>query len=474
MNSLKTIPHIERLLLPLLLLALLVVSTASANPPDAKQRPNIIFIFADDWGWGDLGYRGHAFFKTPHLDKLAQQGTDFQQFTVASGVCSPSRAAVMTGHFPAQHSIHGHFATLEKNAARAMPDWLNPAVVQLPRLLKEAGYATGHFGKWHLTNTDAKDAPLPEAYGYDEAAVFNGPGKQANPANSDVDDMTIDFIKRHKDQPFFINVWLHETHTYHFPKPEYMEQFAHLDEQHQVYAAVLAEGDARVGRIMGALEQQGIADNTLVIFSSDNGPERSKPADTPEAEKMGKDYSYAHEVLTGYGTYASVGSSGGLRSRKRSLYEGGIRVPFIVHWPGHTPAGAVDETTVITAVDLLPTFAEIAGVALPDCYTPDGESMADALRGKPLKRSKPIFWNWRGPKNGDWWPCWVVRDGDWKFLMDEEGKRRELYHIPNNSTESQNLIEEHPDIAMKLEGMLNDWRESIPESPPQDCLSSLR
>lgn len=136
----------------------------AAVAPIKNTKPNIVFIFADDWGWGDLGCHGHRYVKTPNIDRLAAEGNEFRQFTVASGVCSPSRAAVLTGHFPARHSIHGHFATVESHVERGMPDWLDPDVVLLPRLLKDAGYATGHFGKWHLTNIMVPDAPLPTAY----------------------------------------------------------------------------------------------------------------------------------------------------------------------------------------------------------------------------------------------------------------------------------------------------------------------
>ena len=132
------------------------------------DRPNIVFIFADDWGWGDLGCHGHPYLKTPHIDRLAKEGTDFHRFSVASGVCSPSRAAVMTGHFPARYSIDGHFAWVPSNQKRNMPDWLNPQAPLLTRFLQEAGYATAHYGKWHLANDMIPDSPLPTAYGVDE------------------------------------------------------------------------------------------------------------------------------------------------------------------------------------------------------------------------------------------------------------------------------------------------------------------
>ncbi|MEO1996395.1 MAG: sulfatase-like hydrolase/transferase, partial [Planctomycetaceae bacterium] len=245
----------------------------------------MVFIFADDWGWGDLGCHGHPYLKTPHLDRLASQGTEFYQFTVASGVCSPSRAAVMTGHFPARYAIHGHFATVASHVKRGMPDWLDPEAVLLPRLLKNAGYATAHYGKWHLTNIMVKDAPLPIKYGYDDYAAFNCSGLQM-PVHEDVE-RSIAFIKKsHAERkPFFINLWIHEPHTPHYPQPEYLKRFSHLtDEPSRIYAAVLAHADARIGQLLATLDRLKLSDNTLVIFSSDNGPENTGPASRRRSE----------------------------------------------------------------------------------------------------------------------------------------------------------------------------------------------
>ncbi len=472
----KTYTFLKRsfqLLFGFLFLASAAIPLPVHSAPMA-ERSNIVFIYADDWGWGDLSLRDHEYIRTPNIDRLAQEGIDFQQFTVSNPVCSPSRTAVMTGHFPARHSIHGHFATLEKNARRGMPDWLDNSIVLLPRLLQNAGYTTAHFGKWHLTNVDAKDAPLPETYGYDESAVWNGPGPQASPANSDVDDMAIDFINRNKDKPFFINVWLHESHTAHFPKEQYLKNYENLIEPHQVYAAVIEEGDHRVGRIMETLEQNGLTENTLIIFSSDNGPERQKTDVVTKKEKFMESRACTNEVDIGYSRYASVGSAGGLRGHKRSLYEGGVRVPFIVRWPAKTPAGKINSTTVISAVDLLPTFCEVAGVELPEGYTPDGESLYEALTGKEVRRTKPVFWNWTGPADGDWWPRWGIRAGDWKLLIDNEGNRRELYNIPDDPAESHNVIQDHPELAEKLQQQILDWKQTLPEAPPENGLSGLR
>ena len=156
----------------------LVVLALGYTLSAVDTKPNIIFIFADDWGWGDLSCHGHPYVKTPNLDRLAQEGTDFQLFTVASGVCSPSRATVLTGQYPSRNSIHGHFATIQSHVQRGMPDWLDPKTVLLPRLLQENGYATAHFGKWHLSNNMVSDSPLPNVHGYDTYGAFNCSGPQ--------------------------------------------------------------------------------------------------------------------------------------------------------------------------------------------------------------------------------------------------------------------------------------------------------
>ncbi|WP_372846873.1 sulfatase, partial [Pontiella sp.] len=357
---------------------------------DGAMQPNIIFIFADDWGYGDFGKHGSTFCKTPNLDRMAEEGIDFANFTVNSPVCSPSRVAVMTGQFPARHSIHQHFQSVKAHIKRGMADWLDPQAPMLPRMLKEAGYATGHFGKWHLGSV--ADSPTEEAYGYDRFATFNGSGKNEIPKGglSSVDHAER-FIRDFKDRPFFVNLWLHEVHTPHFPQERFMEKFKHLGEAEQVYAAVIAEGDEAVGRVFKLLKELDLDGKTLVVFSTDNGPEHSDENKDHKEKGLGKFY--------------SVGETSGLKGEKRSLFSGGIRVPFLVRWPGVVPQGKTDTTSVITAVDLLPTFLEVAGVPLPQGYRPDGQSVFAAFKGEPFARTKPIYWEWRGGANEEYtWP----------------------------------------------------------------------
>lgn len=453
----------KRLLLSATLLSV-IATCAAAAPQDDGRQPNIIFIFADDWGYGDLGIHGSTFVETPNIDRMASEGIDFVNFTVNSPVCSPSRTAVMTGQFPARNSIHQHFAGIEANQKRGMPDWLDPAVPMLPRLLQKAGYKTGHYGKWHLGK--GKGAPSEDAYGYDGYATFNGSGKNEIKSEGLASvQHAVDFIRRHKDQPFFINLWLHETHLPHFPLEKYLEQFENLDERKRVYASVVAEGDEGVGTILGLLEELGIDEHTLVVFSSDNGPEFPKD----ESAK------FHNNSKRGLGGYYSVGETGGLTGQKRSLYAGGVRVPFIVRWPGVVPEGKTDSTSVMTAVDLMPTFLEVAGVELPEGFKPDGQSVLSAFQAEGFERTKPIYWEWKGPNEQPFtWPHMGIRDGRWKLITNAELRRTELYDLESDWAEAKDVYSEHPDVVQDLSAKLAAWKSTLPAKPKQSTLSNSR
>ena len=431
----------------------------------SKERPNIIFIFADDWGYGDLGIHGSSFCETPNLDRMAKEGTDFANFTVNSPVCSPSRVAVMTGQFPARHGVHQHFQGIKAHIKRGMPDWLDPQAPMLPRMLKEAGYKTGHFGKWHLGR--AADSPSEDLYGYDRFATFNGSKKNEIPKKGLASvDHAEKFIREFKDEPFFVNLWLHEAHLAHFPQKKYLERFEDLDERKKVYASVIAEGDEGVGRILQLLKELKIDEKTLVVFSTDNGPEFTRD----ESHRY-----HGENESSGFGGYYSVGETGGLKGRKRSLFAGGVRVPFIARWPGVIPAGRVDKQSVLTAVDLLPTFLDAAGVDLPKDYTPDGQSALDAFTGKEFRRSKPIFWEWRGGDNQDYtWPSLGIRDGRWKLLMNPERKMVELYDLENDWAEAKDVADSNPEVVQQLVSKLDAWKTGLPTQPTERAMSKAR
>ncbi len=454
-------------LLTTLLLAPLAALHAADTP---KARPNIVFILADDWGWGDLACHGSKLVQTPNIDRLAREGADFHQFNTGSPVCSPSRVAFTTGQFPARFGVHEAIGSFAKNREVRQVDWLDPHAITLPGLLQQAGYITGHVGKWHLGSGQAGDAPMPAAYGIGEHALFAGtshPQATQIASHHEVYDAAVKFLREHKAQPFYLNVWIHETHLPHMPSEESLKECAHLDEQQRVYSAVVADGDKGIGKVLAALKELGLEDNTLVVFSSDNGPEN-----TSRGKGMrGKGSPDEEDGGSGYGGFYSVGSTGGARGRKRSLYEGGVRLPFIVRWPGHIAPGVVNKTTSVAAVDLLPTVCAAANVSLPASFKPDGENMLPALLGKEVTRTQPIFWDWRGrdvPK--DCWPRWAVRDGEWKLVSDD-ATRQELYRSPDDWAEGKNLAKEHPEIVERLSAKLAVWKATLPKEPPPEFIS---
>ena len=443
--------------------------------------PNIVFIFADDWGWGDLGSYGHPQVQTPHLDLLAEEGVLYTQFYVCSGVCSPSRAAALTGRFPSRLGIHGHFADHALNAARGMPNWLDPEVPTYTRLLRDAGYAVGHFGKWHLGHGEG--APEPSAYGIDESRVNAGNGPQLGFEDSEADgraflrgsdeerlassvrsqssriivDESIGFIDRHRDGPFLVNVWLNDTHATLDPDPQQLERYQHVmppGVRHKhvgakaIYYATVTEADRQIGRLIKYLDNAGLRQNTLVIFSADNGPE---------------------DIFIRNASHSGVGSTGPFRGRKRSLYEGGIRVPFIVRWPAAgAEAGAVNDATPVSAVDFLPTFCSLAGVETPDAEELDGEDMSDVLRGAERPRETPLMWEWRFNIHSHHLhrsPMLAIRDGEWKLLLNPAGDRMELYRIPGDPMELNNLADREPSVVNRLRERVLEWQGDLPEGP---------
>ena len=420
------------------------------------KNPNFVFIFCDDLGWADLPVHGHRSVKAhggwivrgelkmPNIDRMAQEGTLFTQFYVNSGVCSPSRTGIMTGQFPGRLGIHDYLGNTKLNQERGMPDYVDPSVTTVTGLLKDEGYATAHFGKWHLGS--GKDAPPPEQYGIDQYnTCLQGPGKRVGSTGM-IADETIAFIESHRETPFYINAWLYDPHSPLRPTEEQMKPYDHLSPRWgnhkgalQVWYAVLTNIDRHVGRILDKLDELGLSENTVVIFSSDNGPE-----------------SGLIPFISHYGGASST-NTGPFRGVKRSLYEGGIREPFIVRWPGGTPAGNVDATSVISGVDFLPTICSLAG-----------EDMSEALIGKPTQKTKPQMWENRFPVYGHVIhksPILAIRDGKWKLLMNPDRSRIELYDIPNDPTELNNLADSNPDVVKNLYERLLKWQATLPKGP---------
>ncbi len=440
-------------------LALFLLLTAAAS---AAEKPNIIFILADDLGWGDLGCYGNRTIRTPNLDKMARQGTLFTQFYVNASVCSPSRCAFFTGQYPARHRIHGHYATKEQNEARGMSNWLEPQVPNAARLMKSAGYTTAHIGKWHLGNNSG--GPPIDAYGFDfvgtsEKDVANGPG--ADPffrakSTAVFVDESLKFIEQAGDKPFYLQLWTLVPHATLNPTPEQLKPYANLraggkDFPHaaamEIFAASVTDLDTHIGRLFAGLEKLGKDKGTLILFSSDNGPE---------------------DIHIGNAGHSGVGSAGPFRGRKRSLYEGGIRVPGIVRWPGKVPAGRIEDKAVMAGVDWLPTLCKIAGAALPADHALDGEEVSDVLFGSSRPRTRPLMWEWRFNIAGEPFhhsPELAIRDGDWKLLMNPDRSRVELYDITKDLTQLNNVAEHQPEVVEKLSAQVTAWAKTLPEGP---------
>lgn len=448
-----------------------LVSCQMSAEKSTGDKPNILFIFTDDWGFGDLGCYGNSEVKTPNIDRLAAEGTLFTQFHVTSGVCSPSRASIITGHFPARHRIHGHFAGNAVNSSRGMPNWLSDSLsCYLPQLMQEAGYLTAHYGKWHLGGGGLPHgdpaAPYPSSYGYNDTRVWNGngptwKGTELWQETRYMDDDTIwvqnssklavnasiRFFEEHKGKgkPLFINLWLKDPHTPLWPSEEQKDKIIGFGEPVKTYYAVLQDADYHIGRLLDYLDKNRLSSNTLVIFSSDNGPEWF--SDNPNA-----------------GTYHSRGSAGGLRGQKRSLFQGGVNVPFIVRWPGIAPAGYRDSISVLSGIDLFPTFCSIAGADIPGDWNPDGENILAAFRGEVFERSKPLFWEWKfaNPSHEDLWPEMAVRVGDWKLLKSFTNGRAELYNLALDRFERNNMLLSNPEKLVELEKIWMEWKADLP------------
>lgn len=455
---------VKAALRPLLLLVLAPlfclpeISLAAVNSP---TRPNIILILTDDMGFGDVGCYGGKFAPTPNLDRMASEGTRFTQYYSASPICSPSRTGILTGMYPARWRITSYLQTRKGNAACEQADFLEPAAPSLARTLKAAGYATGHFGKWHMGgDRDVTNAPPFRAYGFDEhASTYESPEPHPDitatnwiwSAHDKVKrwdrtaffvDKTLDFLRRNKGQkPCFINLWPDDVHTPWVPSDERLSAYPSGPEQQRKFRAVLDEYDRALGRLFAGLKEQGLDANTLVIFTSDNG---------------------AMPTFNGR-------RSAPFRGSKLCLYEGGIRMPFIVRWPGRVPAGRVDEKSVFSAVDLFPSLCAIAKVPPPKDVALDGENLSPALIGKRASRRAPLFWEYGRntesfayPQGKDRSPNVAVRDGKWKLLINADGSGAELYDLNKDIAEANNLVEKETAVAKRLSRAALDWRNSLP------------
>lgn len=448
----------------------LLLNCSSKKP---TQKPNIILIFIDDMGWSDLSCFGNTDAITPNVDRLAAEGICFDQFYVNSPICSPSRVAISTGTYPQNWGITSYLAYRDRNEERGMNQWLDPEAPMLARFLQQSGYATGHFGKWHMGGQrDVTDAPAITEYGFDESLTnFEGMGAKLLPLTMDETgkvgkiwedaeilgkpvtwmqrseitggfvDGAISFIERaqNDDKPFYVNVWPDDVHSPFWP-PYEVYGVAKEKGKRGLYLAVLEAMDAQLGKLLDYVKSsESLRNNTLILFCSDNGPE------------------------------LGAGKAGNLKGYKTHLYEGGIRSPLIVWGPGLLNEAAMasrNNVSVFSAMDLVPSIIDIVGLEVPDSVNFDGENMQEAILGESIEsRKAPIYFS-RPPDRKNYYgfenlPDLAVRKGQWKLLCDYDGNRPELYNVIDDPGETRNLADSYPNVMTEMRDELVEWWESM-------------
>jgi arylsulfatase A-like enzyme len=447
----------------LLLAACSVLAGAIAAPP------NIVFIMADDLGYTDVACFGSKYYETPNLDRLAAQGTRFTNYHQHQN-CTPTRAALMSGQYSARTGVYTVGGTdrfdWSRRPLRPVDNVVNLPLdrVILPQAMKTAGYATGMFGKWHIGQQGDHH---PGRRGFDEAIVSMG-------AHSDfatdpkveypkgqyladfLTDRAVDFIRRHRAQPFFLYLPHFAVHSPHHAKPDLIARFKDKPgvggHNNPTYAAMIASVDESVGRVMAVLDELKLAENTVLIFTSDNG-------------------GVGGYVREGVKQSGDITDNAPLRSGKGSLYEGGTRVPFIVRWPGQVPAGAACDVPAIH-VDIYPTLVALAGGRMPATQPFDGESLAPLFRNpRGSLAREAIFQHFPGYLGAgvDQWrttPVSLVQAGDWKLMEFLEDGRLELYNLRDDLGETKNLAAANPAKAKELHDRLIAWRAAVQAPMP--------
>ena len=456
-----------------LFVVLAIAAAYTFSNQENNRKPNIILLMADDQGWGDVGYHGHPYLQTPHLDAMAANGATFHRFYAASAVCSPTRGSVMTGRHPLRYGIcHANCGHIKQEE------------VTLAEMVKEQGYVSGHFGKWHLgtltkdildanrggrPQNDEHYAP-PWEHGFDACFVteskvptwdpmitppkssgdvngsleegqpfgtyyWTGPGQMVteNLEGDDsriIMDRVISFIEKatNGEQPFLSIVWFHTPHLPVLTSEAYRQPYADLSEDQQHYYGVITALDEQVGRLRDKLRELEIADNTVLFYTSDNGPEGAS--------------------VTG----RTQGITKGLTGRKRSLHEGGIRVPGIMEWPGSIKPGTEVKTPCFTS-DYFPTIAEIIGINLKKYQRPfDGINILPIVQGNVRQRKDPLAFSFQEQA--------ALIGQEYKIYSSDEGHTFELYHLINDPAEEDNLAEREPEKLKEMTQYWKTWKAS--------------
>jgi N-acetylgalactosamine-6-sulfatase len=429
-----------------LFLAVLATTSAFAQSLD-ERRPNIVMIFADDLGTGDLGCYGHPYAITSNIDRLATEGTRFTRFYATGVTCCPSRTGFMTSHHPASFDAY-------------MADFGFGSRITITELLQGNGYATGHFGKWHI---GADDNGVPEDdYGLDEVKIIgnsDGAGR-----DDDLFAAAIDFIQRHRDEPFYVNIWGHISHYPVLPAKNSENPLAGLELDESRFDSYMAEKfantrqwgfsaeeclrnyladvyslDRAVGRVLNILDELNLSENTIVVFSSDQG-----------AAPNGEFQNDRQRAMDPIFKANMLGWAGGLRGGKHTKYEGGVRIPFILRWPGQVPANNLNATSVLSGLDWLPTLCALTDTS----YDPsqfEGLNVADIWRGSDRIPTRTLFWKAGGE---------AALQEPWKLHLTNLGP--ELYHLGNDPRETTNVASKFPEITRQISTAIEKWQQTLP------------
>jgi len=454
----------------ILLMLLVACNLSSCEKRSMKnQKPNIILILADDLGWTDLNFMGSKFYETPELDKLATKGMVFTNAYANAPNCAPTRASLISGQYTPRHGI---FTVNSSERGKSQDRKIIPipnttvldtSVVTLAEALKIAGYVSASIGKWHLGD-DPESGPMAQGFDLNIAGDHWGhPKSYFSPYKNDfltdglegeyltdrITDEALKFIQNHTDHPFFLYLPHFAVHTPIQAKPDQISHFENkpVDGNHKnpTYAAMIESLDSGVGRIISLLEDLKIRDNTLVIFFSDNGP---------------------HSAISG---------AEPLRGSKGMLYEGGIREPLIVSWPGKIKEGSSSDVPVI-GIDFYPTFLELAGIKEFQYQVLDGQSILPLLKGKKRLKRETLFWHFPAylerytgmEEKFRTTPASVIRKGDWKLIEFFEDGKLELYNLKEDISESNDLSKSNLEKTRELYNDLLKWREQVGAPVPTE------
>ena len=451
-----------RLFLTLLLTGFVSISCQRSHADD--KPPNFVFLLADDLGWTGLGCFGSDFYETPHLDAFAESGVRFTNAYSACTVCSPTRASIMTGMYPARLHLTDFIAGQNRPYARMrIPDWkkqLSSDHTTIAEMLKNSGYRTGHIGKWHL-NAKSKgvSGTMPTDQGFDVSisapsgrrGYFLPKGVRSDAGTNYLTDYLTDhacqFIKESKAHPFFLYFAYNVPHTPIEGRNDlvdYFKQKADPKKLHHnpIYAAMVASLDESVGRILAEIEKSGVVENTVVVFTSDNGG-----------------------LTQRYGKHDDFTENLPLRRGKGSAYEGGVRVPAIVRWPGVTKVNTVCHEPIMTT-DYFPTFLKIAGIDNYSASEIDGHSITALLRNADASINRNLYWHYPHYHAGGDGPYSAVRSGDYRLIEFHEDNSVQLYNLADDLREETDLSTKMPKKVNALRDDLHRWRESVNAQMP--------